>query len=327
MGDKDLSDLTNNVQLVRAYKTYILKAAQLLCDQDQGHDPLHHDGCNTSIINSNIEEIIQLESLLANIRLPIEDLRDPEHTYNKLTLDELHIKTQFDWLNKIFLPIWKMLNVTVSIDGRTKVIVSDINYLVKAVSILSKTTPRVIENYFGWHVVDQYGSVASELFRNLVFEFNKIRLGVAKPTERWQNCLNLANDNLPWAISRLYVDNYFTKQEKQAAASLIDEVQQAFIRLIKENSWLDPVTKKASINKLKHVTKNVAYPDWLLDNSELDRYHGLENKTFVKELLEENNYALSLIRFIANYVQKVYNGLDKPIDIDKKYCKIDRRAN
>lgn len=311
LGDKDLSDLNKNPKLVKAYKTYILKAAQLLCEEK----------CNATDVEADIEAIIQLESALAKVKLPIEDRRDPEKTYNKLSLDELHSKTQFDWLNKIFLPVWKKSGVTVPITGHTKVIVSDVAFLVKAIPILSKTPPRVIENYFGWLVVSRYGSSSSESFRDVRFEFNKVHQGVTRSTERWRSCLSLANSHLSWAISRLYIDNYFTEQEKKEAASLIEEVQHAFVHLLRENSWLDAQTKNASISKLNHVTKNVAYPKWLLNNVELDKFYALENRNFVNELLTGKNYILSLTRFTVNDARKEYNELDKPIEIDKKYVR------
>lgn len=152
-----------------------------------------------------------------------------------------------------------------------------------------------------------------------MFEFKKIHHGITNLEERWRTCLNLVNSNLDWALSRLYVDHHFTKKEKQEATNVIDEVQDAFRYLLEHNTWLDETTRNASIGKLDKVTKNVAYPDWLLDNLQLDTYHGLDNRTMVIELLSNKNYLMSYVNFLRLNTEKYVNELEQPIVVDKRY--------
>ena len=152
-----------------------------------------------------------------------------------------------------------------------------------------------------------------------MFEFKKIHHGITNLEERWRTCLNLVNSNLDWALSRLYVDHHFTKKEKQEATNVIDEVQDAFRYLLEHNTWLDETTRNASIGKLNKVTKNVAYPDWLLDNLQLDTYHGLDNRTMVIELLSNKNYLMSYVDFLRLNTEKYVNELEQPIVVDKRF--------
>ncbi|KAJ6220352.1 hypothetical protein RDWZM_006164 [Blomia tropicalis] len=257
------------------------------------------ENCNSTIIDKDVDEIVQLESQLAKVKMPIEDQRNPELLYNKLSLKQLANRTNFDWLDKIFLPSWNGFNViNHSLSNQTEVIVGDLEYYEKAIKIIDDTPPP---------------------FRKNVFEFKKIHHGITNLEERWRTCLNLVNSNLDWALSRLYVDHHFTKKEKQEATNVIDEVQDAFRYLLEHNTWLDETTRNASIGKLNKVTKNVAYPDWLLDNLQLDTYHGLDNRTMVIELLSNKNYLMSYVDFLRLNTEKYVNELEQPIVVDKSW--------
>ena len=298
---------------MNAYKKIISQTATVLCPTGK---------CAAHDLETDIAELIQLESDLAKALMPLEDRRDPEKTYNKLTLTELAKRTKFDWLKKYLLPLWTALGVehTAAIDGSTTVLASDLGYLEKAVAILERTSARVVDNYLGWLVVDEYSDLSAELFRDLTFDFVKVSQGVTKQATRDRACLAATNGALNWALARLFVDHHFSVKEKQEAGAIIDEVQAAFIQLIQKNSWLDEQTRAASISKLKHVRKNVAYPAWLLDNRQLDEYHGLtSDPTQVKTLLADPNYVQSYRRFAVLSAKSTLEELHKPINVDKNW--------
>lgn len=251
----------------------------------------------------------------------MEDRRDPEKTYNKLTLEELKAKTQFDWLTKYLLPLWKALQVdqtTAHIDTSSKVLVSDLEYLHKAVAILEKTSQRVLDNYFGWLAVLEFSSLSSETFRDVGYQFAKVSQGITKKTSREKACFGAVDGALNWALGRLFVET-FSDQEKAEAAAIIDEVQSAFVDLLTKNSWLDEKTRADSISKMQHIRKNVAYPTWIRDNKQLDEYHGLSDPKFVAKLLSESNYIQSYRKYSVNSVKKFFEGLHKPINVDKNW--------
>ena len=238
------------------------------------------------------------------------------------TLKQLHEKTKLiDWLNLIIRPIQQklgsipLLNLTES----STILVSDVNYTLKTVEILAKTPPRTIANYIGWRIVSHFGPHSSEQFREIVFEFNKVSTGVKRLEDRDENCYNLVYNRLPMALSRLFVDNFFTEKEKKEASELIDSIQQSFHRLIQQNQWLDEETKSASSSKLEHVIKNVAYPTWLKNNDQLDEYYFLQNKTEALALLANKNFLISLTEFSALQIKQNLEDLVKPVNVDKKY--------
>ncbi|XP_017492575.1 PREDICTED: neprilysin-11-like [Rhagoletis zephyria] len=137
LGDKELQNLTANAKEITAYKAYIRSAAKLFC------------GANCPTLEEDIDDIIHLESALASSKLSVEDQRDPETLYNLLTFKQLADRSKFDFLAHILIPAVKALGYTPTAQPTDQLIVSDVNFTIKAVSIISslKSPDRTLANY------------------------------------------------------------------------------------------------------------------------------------------------------------------------------------
>jgi len=58
---------------------------------------------------------------------------------------------------------------------------------------------------------------------------------------------------------------------------MIKYLKDSFRVLVGESNWLDDSTKNKSLEKLDAIIENDVYPDWILDNQELDKYYKLVN--------------------------------------------------
>jgi predicted metalloendopeptidase len=56
---------------------------------------------------------------------------------------------------------------------------------------------------------------------------------------------------------------------------MIGYLRDSFKLLIGESDWLDDSTKNKSLEKLDAIIENNVYPDWILDNQELDKHYKL----------------------------------------------------
>ncbi len=56
---------------------------------------------------------------------------------------------------------------------------------------------------------------------------------------------------------------------------MIKYLRESFKVLVQESDWLDGITKNKSLEKLDAMIENDVYPDWILDNQELDKYYKL----------------------------------------------------
>jgi hypothetical protein len=62
---------------------------------------------------------------------------------------------------------------------------------------------------------------------------------------------------------------------------MIKYLRYSFRVLVGESDWLDDSTKNKLFKKLDAIIENNVYPDWILDNQELDKYYKLVNNFYI----------------------------------------------
>lgn len=179
--------------------------------------------------------------------------------------------------------------------------------------------PRTLKIYIGWRIIQRFLSFSTENFRLVKFKFDQVTRGVKSLGPRNTTCVDFTNANINMGLSRLYSEKFFTVKEKNDAAKIIDFVQEANSEIISENAWLDSQTKKASLNKLKKIIKNVAFPNWLLNNTELDEFYSLKETKTLDRLLKNKNYLVSLVDFTNLQMKSSIENFAKPNDFTKKW--------
>jgi predicted metalloendopeptidase len=128
--------------------------------------------------------------------------------FNNLTSNRV------DWL-QLTNGIYKALKSPLSLTSEELVIVSDIPYFRGVTNLIARTTRRVIANYIGWRIAMSFGSFTVEKFREIEFQFNKVKSGVQKQPELWKTCVSYVSRALQYAVSRKYVEENFTTKDKE----------------------------------------------------------------------------------------------------------------
>jgi len=147
---------------------------------------------------------------------PPEDRRDAKVWYNRMSVKDFNALTDntVDWLN-VTNRIYEVVNSTIRLSSNELVIVEDIPYYKGVTKLLSKTSPRIIANYFGWMAAMGIGDFTVKKFRDNEFEFNKVNSGVEEEAPLWKICVSYLENALEYAVSRKYVDENFTKKDKE----------------------------------------------------------------------------------------------------------------
>jgi predicted metalloendopeptidase len=128
--------------------------------------------------------------------------------FNNLTSNRV------DWL-QLTNGIYKILKSPLRLTSEELVIVSDIPYFRGVTNLIARTTRRVIANYIGWRIAMSFGSFTVEKFREIEFQFNKVKSGVQKQPELWKTCVSYVSSALQYAVSRKYVEENFTIKDKE----------------------------------------------------------------------------------------------------------------
>ncbi|CAG2168946.1 unnamed protein product [Oppiella nova] len=304
LGRNQLVNTSGYPDIVNAYKQYILQSALLLGAK------------NDSQTHQDIEDLLNFESQLAQETLTQEEKRDSSVWYNRMSFEGFNELTdnRVDWLN-ITNRIYSKLNSTIRVKSDDIVILQDIKYYKSVTKLLSETPPRVIANYFGWYAVSGLSSWTTSAFRSVTFEFSKVTSGAVKDVELWRYCLNDLSNGLEYAISRLYIDKSFSKKDKQEASLIIKDIKDSFYELIEESDWLDESTKNKSLIKLDAIHRNVGYPDWILDDKELDNYYKLKQKVDSKHFFESVLYLQQTWPMAPHIVNAAYEPTQNSITI------------
>lgn len=56
---------------------------------------------------------------------------------------------------------------------------------------------------------------------------------------------------------------------------MINDIKESYNQLIRESDWLDDITKNKSLIKLNAIKQNIGFPEWMLNNQELDNRYNL----------------------------------------------------
>jgi predicted metalloendopeptidase len=254
---------------VQHYFTYMKETAVLL-----GADP--------ETAATELEETLLFELELAQVTAPREERRNHSLLYNPVVLGQYeslpgHPPSWTDYVDKI------LLDTHVGPDER--IIVNDPNYVKNVSRILANTKPRVIANFLGWHAAQSLMSYLNQAARDIRQRFSKALTGVDTPPPRWKTCVEVvgfdtfsdASFRIPAAS--LYVQRYFSAEAKEAMIDMIKYIQQAFLQILDDLTWMDPKTKEKAKHKMLQMHQFIAYPDEILDRDIVEKHHeGIEIK-------------------------------------------------
>lgn len=152
------------------------------------------------------------------------------------------------------------------------VIVSDMDFFRQLESVLSRWNRNgIIQNYMGWRMLQRIGYLASDEFRKSELDFMKEQTGIEKQQDMDRRCLDLLSDTAPDLVGRTYVDHFFTVSDKAIANSMIQQVLLRFKEIIKQKDWMDARTQTNSMAKAAQITVNTGFPDWLMNNTQLQQ--------------------------------------------------------
>ena len=98
--------------------------------------------------------------------------------------------------------------------------------------------------------------------------------GVDVQSPRWQTCLSKAVGAFGFAAAHEYVIANFEESAKVQADKMVENLRAAFKELVEETDWMDAETQVKAQEKADQMLQLIGYPDWLLDNAEVDKYYG-----------------------------------------------------
>lgn len=79
--------------------------------------------------------------------------------------------------------------------------------------------------------------------------------------------------SLPMSKAAIYIRKYFNKNTRDEATLLAKNIHREFIEMLKKVPWMDEDTRTKAIEKANKMILNIAYPDEMADDHNLEEYY------------------------------------------------------
>jgi endothelin-converting enzyme len=261
---------------------------------------------NIPLPDSLARSVVAFETEMARIFLTSVEQRDPQATYNRLTLADLEAFTpSINWailLNELFPS-------RLGSDGYMDVgdiVVESPAYLSNFSALVMNSDPRVVAAYLETHVLLSTATHLSAAFRALSFRFSQLVYGTVKESDRWTTCVSRADAGVGFILGKMFVDARFPGDSRSIASAMIDSIKQAFADNLPNLAWMDDATRVAALEKAAAVVQKIGYPDFIQDPVLLTAEYA--------ELAVTTDYFANVMNVRAKDVRSNANDLDAPVE-------------
>ena len=237
--------------------------------------------------------VMEFETALAKASRKLEDLRDPERNYNKLSLAELTRKhtPSIAWNDRL-------RGMGLRADT---VIVGQPEFFTALEGLLNATPLPVLQDYLRFHLVSEFAPFLSKTFDDEHFAFyGKVLNGQKEPRPRWKRVLDAQEGAMGMMLGRIFVQEYFPVATKQRYVDLVEAIRAAYGARVDRLDWMSTETKAKAQIKLAAMTAKVGYPDKWKDYSTL--------------VVGTTSYAENMMNASRWHFQDMVSKYGKPVD-------------
>lgn len=242
---------------------------------------------------ADAKSVYAIEKSLADSSRKLEDLRDPYHNYNKMTVVQFNtITPNIDW-NKVFAKM--------GIANVDSVIIGQPEYY-KAVNKGLTTFPVADwKAYLRWKLLSSYAPYLNNAVGAENFHFaGTILRGQKQQLPRWKRVLDTENGIMGELLGQLFVKEYFPEKAKARYIALVEAIRDSYKEHIEKLDWMSPETKQKALLKLSTIHPKVGYPDKWKDFSNLE--------------IDRSSYAANVLRARHWQYLNNINKLGNPVD-------------
>jgi len=220
----------------------------------------------SQVAQTSARQVYDLELRLAEAHMTKTENRDPEATYNKMTVAELseQCQRQFDFSAYLEAACHsKDIGDTVNVRN-----VAAIQRVAQVVSSIDESTLR---SYLQWRTVGSLAPYLSRAFVQQHFDFyEKCLSGTTEIKPRWKRAMEFTESALGEVLGQLYCEKYFDEECKERAVAIVENVRQALEARLKEVDWMKAeATRQNALKKMAGFRVKIGYPDKWIDYTPL----------------------------------------------------------
>jgi putative endopeptidase len=208
------------------------------------------------------DAILAFETAIAEVSWSNAQRRDPDKTYNPMSVAALAEVAPFPW---------RTLLSGADLGGVDRVVVVENTAIPKIAAICERTPLATLKAWQAYHLTDGAAAYLSKRFVDASFAFHSRTMGgVAQLPERWKRAVATVNGAMGQAVGRVYVARYFPPEAKAQIDDLVARLRVALKSRIERLDWMSEETKGKALEKLAHINVKIAYPEKWRDYSALE---------------------------------------------------------
>ena len=253
-------------------------------------------GVDEETAKKKVETIFKYETQIATVSKSMEELRDPEANYNKMSVADLSKHCNFNWDSYL---------KNYGYDETETVIIGQLVPVALACKILNTAPLEDLKTIYEFQTIEGLSGLLSDAFTDENFAFNQKLTGAKEQQPRWKRAVNRVDGLLGEAVGQMYVEKYFPAESKERMLKLVANLQAVLGERIKAQTWMSEETKKVALEKLATFYVKVGYPDKWEDISGLTID---PEKSLLENVVEASKFYWNLNK------EKHYN---KPVDKDE----------
>ena len=247
--------------------------------------------------SKNAEIVINFETNLAKSMLTPSELRIPETTYNRMSIQEtftlfgdFQLATYFEKLE---------LN---EIDS---VVVGTPKFVQVISNLFLHEELNTWKTYLAWNVMNSYIGHLGEEFVELRFDFYGRTLSGKKERKPLdESCIEeITRIEIGELLGKAFVEKHFSKKAQDRVNIMVDNLLVVFKQRISNLDWMSDITKKQALIKLGSIGRKLGFPSKWEDYSSLN----FSKETYLENVREMNRFSM----------RKNLSQLNKPIDKEK----------
>lgn len=219
-------------------------------------------GLPASLAQSKAEQVLALETRLAQHSLTLVEQRDPQATYHPTSLEELALEyPNWNWpayFQGLGAPALSSLNV------------AQPKFFAGLDQLLQEVPPKQIRSYLQWTLLRSCMEYLSEDWAELHFGFyGKTLTGAQSIAPRWRRVVKVIDTQMGDALGEKYVARHFPPAAKAKVEKMVGELREALSTTLDQLEWMSQATKTAAQAKLKSFRAKIGYPERWKDYSAL----------------------------------------------------------
>jgi putative endopeptidase len=201
------------------------------------------------------KDVVAYEDRIAEVSWAPADRRNPDTTYNPVTVAEL----------PTFAPgvDWRAFLNAASLGGADRVIVRENTAVQKIAAVFGQTPIETLKAWAAFHVADNASPYLPDAFVQARFEFRtKALSGTPEIEARWKRAVGEVGSlrgGMGDAVGRVYVARYFPPESRAKMEQLVENLRTAFRHRIENVDWMSPATKKEALDKLARYKIMIGY--------------------------------------------------------------------